>query len=146
MKYIIEKLEKSKWEEVLPTLEKIANESEYTHLSAAEIKKSLHRIFVAKFNDEIVGFGGITCYHGFWGLRLCVVTKKHRGNGLQRLLIKQRIEHVKKEAKNASRVNVWVGLKNVYSYANLVKEGFKPTGEKKSYHGIECMKLRKILA
>jgi hypothetical protein len=73
----IKKLEKEEVSKILPTLEKIANSSKYT---AGFKPKDLHKIFVAYLKDKIVAYGGVTCYHGFWGLRSCAVDSKYRSS------------------------------------------------------------------
>jgi len=67
----------------------------------------MHVIFAAERNNEVIAFAGLACYHGYWCLRLCVVHPKHRGLGLQRLLIQKRMDFLRRE-KGAEYVNVWI--------------------------------------
>lgn len=140
--YSIKLLTKPQQATLFPQLQKIANCSRYTHLNQGD----LHRIFAVWNAKRIVGFAGLTCYHSYWGLRLCVVLPEHRGFGLQRRLIDTRIRYIRRIAPQQKHLSVWVSPKNKYSLRNLLKVGFKPNGETKSYSGIPCIKLRLNLA
>lgn len=104
----------------------------------------MHVIFAVEKNNEIVAFAGLACYHGYWCLRLCVVHPKHRGLGLQRLLIQKRANFLR--SKQVEYVNVWIKPENTYSLNNCIDMGFKFTTEKcRIFRGERHFKLRKYL-
>jgi GNAT superfamily N-acetyltransferase len=122
----------------LPNLLKITNGSGYDESDI----RSLTHIFIATYGNEIIGFAGLACYHGFWTLRICVVGSKYRGNGIQRALISVRENYLR--SIKAKHVNVWVKPTNIYSLNNLVSCGFRFVKEKpRAFHGHEHIKLRK---
>jgi GNAT superfamily N-acetyltransferase len=102
-------------------------------------------LFGAFKGKQLVGLGGLACYHGFWCLRLGVVARSHRGHGLQRKLIRARLNWLRK--RGAKHVNVWVDPHNVHSLNNVVSEGFRFQNEPpREFHGREHLKLRKYLS
>lgn len=124
----------------LPELKNISTSSKYDIADPS----TLSVVFAAYDEDKIVAYAGLSCYYGFWALRGCVVHPKYRGMGLQRKLIKKRIEFLKQ--KGSRHVNVWVNPENSYSMNNVIAEGFKFVNEPaKKYHGKSHVKLRKIL-
>lgn len=125
--------------EIIPLLNQIAVDSRYPN---CDLEKLSH-LFVAYERGSPVAFAGIACYRGSWCLRVCVVAKRHRGLGIQRALIRDRIQFIQHKAKY---LNAWVSPKNTYSLNNLIAEGFIFVKEpSKVFHGIECFKLRKKL-
>jgi len=107
----------------------IAQHSDYPDIKPKEVSQ----IFVAYDNDEPVAFSGLACYHGFWCLRICVVSPEHRGNGLQRKMIKQRLTWAK--SRGAKWVNVWVNPLNKYSLYNIQRSGFTKQPDKPKMFG-----------
>lgn len=71
----------------------------------------------------VAASGELRCYHGHWTLRAGYVVPRYRGQGLQRRLIRARVDHV--IAKGGKRVLAWVNPTNSYSLNNLVAEGFR---------------------
>lgn len=101
-------------------------------------------VFVAFDESKPVAFAGLACYRGHWCLRACVVHPDHRGQGLQRKLIRRRLEWL--WAKKVKHVNVWARPDNVYSLNNLVSEGFRFVPEKpREFKGVMHVKLRRVL-
>jgi GNAT superfamily N-acetyltransferase len=106
--------------------------------------RAARKLFGAFKDRELVGLGGLASYHGFWCLRLGVVARAHRGHGLQRKLIRARLNWLRK--RGARHVNVWVDPHNVYSLNNVVSEGFRFQNEPpREFHGREHLKLRRYL-
>lgn len=143
--YVIRKIRKVDLPPILHLLKRIAGYSSYSESTNEEIKRLAH-IFVVYLKNEIVGFGGLQCFHGYWGMRMCAVSPKHRGHQLQRRLIRCRVNYLRKHHPKAPHVNVWVSTANKYSMSNVRAEGFEPVDEPaRTYHEIECIKLRKTL-
>ena len=141
--YSIKRIPKSEIYNTLSTLKKIASHSEYSACTYQEIKV-LNHVFAAYYGDKIVGFGGLVRSNGKWGLRICAVLPQHRGHGLQRKLIKARVDFLINNYPSVKNITVWVSIENAPSMNNLKKEGFVPIEEKIHYRA-ECIKMRKIL-
>ena len=154
MQYIIQQLNKKQIELHLGELKEIAKIGGYPCTNFSDISV-LFGVFCSVdvryydnyyYDGKIMAIGGLACYHGYWCLRLCVVRPEHRGQNLQKRLIKARVEYLKDNKPNAKWVNVWVKPTNCYSLNNLVDEGFKFMNEKpRQFDGIDHIKLRKIL-
>lgn len=83
-------------------------------------------------NSELIAVASLKCYSGHWYLRGCVVKPEYRGRGLQRELIRERLEFLSAKAK-AVRVSVFPG--NVHSIRNIEAEGFVYERDKKLSDG-----------
>lgn len=93
----------------------------------------------------LVAYAGYACYHGHWVLRNCVVAPSHRGRGLQRRLIAERLAYI--QAKGGRKVSVWVSPSNTASIKNLVARGFKPRADKpRVFHGVAHVKMQLALS
>lgn len=104
------------------------------------------QIFVAEFSDMIgvAGVAGLTCYRGNWCLRCCSVKPNCRGFGIQILLIRARLNYLRRIG--AHWADVWVRPENVSSMNNLVSCGFRFVDEKpRLFHNKLHLKLRKIV-
>ncbi len=138
MPYTIKQFGKPEIREHLSALQVVAKHCSY-EINLLKIPI----LFVAYSGEEIVAFAGLASYHGYWCLRICVVPREHRGNGLQRKLIRARINYLRDKTK---WVNAWVKPTNAYSLNNLVEEGFRFMNEKtRIFKGVEHIKMRKIL-
>lgn len=124
MRYTYKQFDRSNRAEIIPELEKIALAGDYTQ---SDLNK-MPQIFVAYFKKKAVAFSCLACYHGSWCLRLCVVDPSHRGNGLQRKLIRKRLAYLKN--RGARWANVWVYPGNEYSLHNIIDEGFTRVSDK----------------
>lgn len=141
--YAIRRLSPEEARRLFPSMRSIAALSKF---SAGLRLKDMHVAFAAFRGHRLVGFAGLTCYNGFWGLRGCAVHPDHRGHGLQSRLIGARISFLKEERPRAKHVNVWVSPENPHSMTNLLLAGFRPVDQlSRSFHGVECIKLRKLL-
>jgi len=66
--------------------------------------------------------GSLRCYHGHWYLRGCVVKPEFRGRGLQRQLIRERLEYLAGRDAETAKVSIYPW--NKHSIDNVLKEGF----------------------
>lgn len=121
-RYSVRRLTPQEVQYWLSTLRRLANSSSYTEgLERAD----LNLVFGAfDQRGHLVAFASLRRYSGYWYLRSCVVDSAHRGYGLQRRLIRARVNHVRAHFARADRVNAWVSHRNRWSRANLEAEGF----------------------
>jgi GNAT superfamily N-acetyltransferase len=82
-----------------------------------------HKIFVVFVGEEIVAYAVANNPYGYWVFRNCVVDRKYRGNGFQRLLIEARIDYIKE--RGGDKVSVGIDPKNTKSLNNMLSYGFK---------------------
>ena len=80
--------------------------------------------WVAYANGSPVAFAGLSKFGGCWFLRRVGVVTSHRGNGLQKRLIKVRVKHAKRADPKLSVVTYTV-LDNHPSSNNLIATGFR---------------------
>jgi len=73
-------------------------------------------------NDSLQAVASVKCYSGHWYLRGCVVKPEYRGKGLQRELIRERLEYL---GDRTAVVRVSVYPKNTHSLQNIESEGFE---------------------
>ncbi len=138
-KYSIRKLSTGEMKQMLPALVALTGNNKYVHLKDAKV----HHLFIAEHNGKPVGYAGLTCFHGYWCLRVCFVSPKHRGHGLQKKLIDARAEYVRENYPKAKHINVWISPENTYSIRNVQAAGFVLTKDKpRVYNGVECRKYR----
>ena len=102
----------------------------YRNVLGEDIASSTH--FGILDNEILKAAGSVKCYSGHWYLRCCVVKPEYRGYGLQRELIKERLEYLAKKT-DVARVSVYPG--NNYSLKNIELEGFEFEKEKKLQTG-----------
>jgi len=144
-RYTIREIPASRLPALLPHLKKIASHSKYTRCNDDDIL-GLDHVFATYWRGTVVGFAGLVCYYGVWSLRICAVLEQHRGNGLQKRLIKSRLRLLRRDYPKATRVIAWVGMDNRFSMNNLRAMGFERVNEKpRTYHGVECVKMRKTV-
>jgi ribosomal protein S18 acetylase RimI-like enzyme len=72
-------------------------------------------------DDVLQAVASVRCLHGHWYLRACVVKPEFRGKGLQRELIRERLDYL---AQKTDRASVSVEPHNHFSIDNIVAEGF----------------------
>jgi len=85
---------------------------------------------LAAFDEEgnIAAYSCVKCMRGNWYLGSCYVFGRHRGQGLQRELIKERLFYLKLKT---NVVRVGVAADNKISRKNIIATGF--TLERKKY-------------
>jgi ribosomal protein S18 acetylase RimI-like enzyme len=112
-------------------------------------QKELHEsptnglVYFGIFDGDILkAVAAIRCYMGSWYLRACVVKPKFRGQGLQRQLIRERLDYLS-ERTNLVRVSVHPG--NIHSIQNIEAEGFEFEKKKKLKDGGLVLVYRKRL-
>lgn len=76
---------------------------------------------IFKEDGSLMAISSIKNYMGSWYLRGCVVKPEYRGQGLQKQLIKERLEYLKGKTDT---VRVSVYPENMYSIANIESTGF----------------------
>ena len=98
----------------------------------SELENNNSKYIVAKVNDEIVGFAGISIILDTADVTNIVVKKKFRGNGISSLLL----EHIIKLAKsnNCSVINLEVNCNNLIAINLYKKFDFKQVGFRKNYY------------
>ena len=82
-----------------------------------------HTFFVIIKNDVLQGVSSLKGRCGYYYLRGCVVKPEFRGNGLQKKLIKKRINYLR--LKNINEVRVTIYAWNIHSITNVLSKGFK---------------------
>lgn len=102
-------------------------------------------IFFGVFSKgNLKAVAAVRCYMGHWYLRGCVVKPEFRGKGLQRKLIKERLEYLaSRNDVDVARVSVFPD--NIYSIQNIKKEGFEFEKRKKLDKGQEILVFKKEL-
>lgn len=73
-------------------------------------------------NGELQAVSALKCYCGHWYLRSCVVKPELRGQGMQRELIRERLEYL---ADRTDNVRVAIFPDNEHSIRNVLAEGFE---------------------
>ncbi len=82
--------------------------------------------------ENLKAVGAVRCYMGHWYLRAFVVKPEYRGQGLQRLLIRECLEYLS-EKTDTARISVFPD--NFYSIRNIEAEGFEFEKKKKLEDG-----------
>jgi GNAT superfamily N-acetyltransferase len=82
-----------------------------------------HKVFAVFVGEEMAAFAVVNNPRGHWVFRQCVVDRKWRGNGFQRLLIEARLDYIK--SKGGRKVTVGIDPKNTKSLNNILSYGFK---------------------
>lgn len=136
-RYTVKFFDRKTKQSVLPVLKSMVDDYYYGEVDF----KAIPYLFVAYHDKEIVAFSGLACYHGKWCLRLTIVKPEHRGNGLQRKLIKARVKYLK--GRLVDHVNVWVYQNNIHSLNNVLGAGFKPVKTKpREFNGVNHFKYK----
>ena len=135
----IKHLDKREKEMYTPSLEKLNSKD---GLNEDFSFKKVQQIFIVEEKNELIAFATCNNFYGHWFLRNCVVAKKHRGKGLQKRLIEERINFL--ESKKANQVKVTVAPENKYSLKNLIQYGFQ-IEKKVILKGKEYLRLKKNL-
>ena len=115
-----------------PDLEKyIAEIHELEHKYLSEMPKSVTYFGIIN-SLELQAVASVKCYSGHWYLRSCVVKPEHRGRGLQRELIRERLEYL---AERTNTVRVSVFPQNIHSIKNIEAGCFAFEKKKKLVSG-----------
>jgi len=128
-------------------------------LDTAQVK--LYRPEIERINKELFGLGPsganhfgiiegsvlqafaqLKCICGHWGLRSCYVKPEFRGRGLQRQLIRERLEYA---AAHTDVVRVTCRPDNPYSKHNIESEGFVFERMKRLPNGLELLVYKRRL-
>jgi len=80
--------------------------------------------WVAYKDGRPVAFAGISRNKNYWFLRRAGVLEEHRGNGLQKRLIKIRLNYAKKKEKSIP-IYTYTVLGNPASSNSLISTGFR---------------------
>ena len=96
--------------------------------------KSFNRetIFGIVEDDVLQAVASLKCYHGYWYLMGCVVKPEFRGRGLQRELIRERLDYL---SDKTNLVRVGVDPTNKHSLNNILAENFMFERNKKTPNG-----------
>lgn len=89
-------------------------------------------VFAALEGQVLMAAALVKEYQGHWYLRSCVVKPEFRGRGLQRRLLRERLDYLAERTK-AVRVSVFPD--NVHSIRNIVAEGFEFERKKQVWNG-----------
>lgn len=118
---------------------------------SALIEQYLHEPFTSgtyfgiKEDEELQAIAALKCYMGTWYLRACVVKPEHRGQGMQRKLIGERLDYLRTEKPNVPCVRVTIYPENTHSIDNCVEEGFAFEKKKKLRDGTIANVYKKML-
>ena len=109
-----------------------------------ELENKNSKYIIAKINNEIVGFAGITIILDTADITNIVVKKSFRGNGISTVLLKSIIEIVK--SKNCNTINLEVNCNNLVAINLYKKFDFVQVGLRKNYYnGHDGLLFTKIL-
>lgn len=97
-----------------------------------EIKNNNSKLIVAKLNDEIIGFAGISIVLDTAELTNIVVRKNYRGNGFSSILLNYIINLARNN--NCKLVNLEVNCNNSIALHLYEHFGFKQVGLRKKYY------------
>lgn len=97
-----------------------------------ELENKNSKYIVAKINNEIVGFAGISIVLNIADITNIVVKKSFRSKGISSILIKHIIEIVK--LNNCNIINLEVNCNNLIAINLYKKFGFVQVGLRKNYY------------
>ena len=97
-----------------------------------EIKNNNSKLIVAKLNNEIVGFAGISIVLDTAELTNIVVRKNYRGNGISSILLNYIIDLARNN--NCKFINLEVNCNNSIALHLYEHFGFKQVGLRKKYY------------
>jgi len=97
-----------------------------------ELENKNSKYIIAKINDEIVGFAGISIIIDTADITNIVVKNSFRGRGISTLLLKNIIEIAK--SNNCNTINLEVNINNQPAINLYQKLGFNQNGLRKNYY------------
>ena len=102
----------------------------------SELENSNSQYYVAKENNEIIGFAGFLVLIDSTEITNIVIKRNKRGNGISKLLLEQLINETSKLKKEKISLEVnennTIAI-NLYNKYNFIKEGLR----KKYYNGTD---------
>lgn len=129
---IIENMNLSHLDSIKNILETNFNDFWNYNVFKTELENENSKYIIAKLNDEIVGFAGISIVLDSADITNIVVKNTYRGNGISSILL----EHIIKLAKsnNCSVINLEVNCNNLVAINLYKKFGFIQVGLRKNYY------------
>ena len=97
-----------------------------------EIENENSKLIIAKLNNEIIGFAGISIVLDTAELTNIVIKKNYRGNGFSSILLKYLIDLAKNN--NCEFLNLEVNCTNYIALHLYECFGFKQVGLRKNYY------------
>lgn len=97
-----------------------------------ELNSSNSIYLVAKINDEIIGFAGITLILDEAEINNIVIKKDFRKNGYSKILLQNLIDLSKKQ--NIKKINLEVNIENIIAINLYHSFNFKDVGLRKGYY------------
>ena len=97
-----------------------------------ELNSSNSIYLVAKINDEIIGFAGITLILDEAEINNIVIKKDFRKNGYSKILLQNLIDLSKKQ--NIKKINLEVNIENTVAINLYHSFNFKDVGLRKGYY------------
>lgn len=97
-----------------------------------ELENPFSEYFVARINEEIVGFAGVIDTVDRLEITNIVVKKNHRKNGIGNALLAELIKFAKKH--NKAEITLEVNNTNFVAIKLYEKNGFKNIGIRKKYY------------
>ena len=97
-----------------------------------ELNSSNSIYLVAKINDEIIGFAGITLILDEAEINNIVIKKDFRKNGYSKILLQNLIDLSKKQ--NIKKINLEVNIENTVAINLYHSFNFKDVGLRKEYY------------
>lgn len=97
-----------------------------------ELNSSNSIYLVAKINDEIIGFAGITLILDEAEINNIVIKKDFRKNGYSKILLQNLIDLSKKQ--NIKKINLEVNIENTVAINLYHSFNFKDVGLRKRYY------------
>jgi len=97
-----------------------------------ELENKNSKYIIAKINDEIVGFAGVSIVLDTADITNIVVKKRFRGNGISTILSENIIELAK--SNNCNIINLEVNQNNLVAINLYKKLGFNQNGLRKNYY------------
>ena len=97
-----------------------------------ELNSSNSIYLVAKINDEIIGFAGLTLILDEAEINNIVIKKDFRKNGYSKILLQNLIDLSKKQ--NIKKINLEVNIENIIAINLYHSFNFKDVGLRKRYY------------
>ena len=140
----IEKMNISHLDSISDILEKDFDDFWNYNVFKSELENSNSRYIVAKLNNEIVGFAGISIILDVADITNIVVKKSFRGNGISSILLQNLISLAK--SFNCSIINLEVNVNNLVAISLYKNFGFEQVGLRKNYYdGQDGLLFSKII-
>lgn len=129
---IIEKMNISHLDSISNILESDFDSFWNYNIFVNELKNKESTYIIAKQNNEIIGFAGITIILDVADITNIVVKKNFRGKGISKILLENLITLCK--LNKCSKINLEVNEKNTIAINLYKKYNFKQVGMRKNYY------------